>query len=93
MERHAAIICSKRSFATSLQKALRIDHVIHIANAGKLEALLAGTGGLLRSQLTASDLVVLRNTGDRATLDLLKRLIHSINPGKSCHMAIHVVAA
>ena len=65
----------------ALKKSLRIDHVIHIADAEKLEALLAGTGGVLSRQLAASDLIVLRNTGNRATLDPLKRLIHSINPG------------
>ncbi|MDD4312788.1 MAG: GTP-binding protein, partial [Eubacteriales bacterium] len=46
----------------ALQKTLRIDQVIHIADAEKLKALLAGTGGLLRDQLATSDLVVLRNT-------------------------------
>ncbi len=64
-----------------LKKSLRIDHVIHIADAEKLESLLIGTGGLLRSQLVASDLVILRNSGDRAKIGVLKRLIHSINPG------------
>jgi len=65
----------------ALQKVLRIDHVIHVADAEKLEALLAGTGGVLNRQLTESDLVILRGAVARAKLGALKRLIHSINPG------------
>ncbi len=65
----------------ALKKLMRIDHVIHVAEAEKLEALLAGTGGVLSRQLTESDLVILRGAGDRAKLGALRRLIHSINPG------------
>ena len=64
-----------------LKKLMRIDHVIHVADAEKLEALLAGTGDLLRSQLAGSDLVVLRNIANRSNLGALRRLIHSMNPG------------
>ena len=65
----------------ALQKALRIDHVIHVADAEKLEALLVGTGGVLSRQLTESDLVILRGAVARTKLGAFKRLIHSINPG------------
>ena len=67
----------------ALKKALRIDRVIHLADAKKLDVLLSGTGGILSGQLSASDLVILRNTAGRAQLGAHKRLIRTMNPGVS----------
>lgn len=65
----------------ALQKALRIDSVIHIADASHLENLLAATGGILQSQLTQSDLVILRNLPETRALAALKQAIRTRNPG------------
>ena len=48
-----------------LKKLLRLDMVLHVADAARLEPLLAGTGGVLSSQLAQSDLVILRNPPKR----------------------------
>ena len=64
-----------------LKKLLRLDMVLHVADAARLEPLLAGTGGVLSSQLAQSDLVILRNPPKRRQLGALRRLIHAQNPG------------
>lgn len=65
----------------SLKKALRIDKVLHSADAPRLERLLTATSGILLSQLAQSDLVILRNAPKKAALRAFKRLVRSYNPG------------
>ena len=65
----------------ALKKALRIDQRVHVADAKRLESLLNGTGGILRDQLSTSDLVILRNTAAPASFRAQKLLIRSVNPG------------
>lgn len=60
-----------------LKRYMRIEKVIHIADAPRLERLLAATGGILASQLAQSDLVVLKNAEDTAKTRRLKRTIRS----------------
>ena len=65
----------------ALKKALRLDMVLHVADASRLEQLLAGTGGVTASQLAQSDLVILRNPPKQRQFGALRRLIRAQNPG------------
>ncbi|HAX40170.1 MAG TPA: permease [Clostridiales bacterium] len=65
----------------ALKKALRIDTILHIADATRFERLLMATGGILQSQLAQSDLVILRNPPRQRQFRALKRLIRGNNPG------------
>ena len=65
----------------ALKRTLRIDSILHVADAQRLENLLVATGGILQSQLAQSDFIILRNTADTRQLRSLKQLIRNSNPG------------
>lgn len=59
----------------------RIRKVIHIADAGRLEALIAQTGGVVLDQILNCDLVILRHFDSAAHFRRLKRSLRELNPG------------
>jgi len=65
----------------SLYRLLRIEKVIHMADAKALEGLFRQTGGILPGQIAASDFAVLRNMRSNSAFARIKRLLRSINPG------------
>lgn len=66
---------------SALRGRMKIEKVLHIADAKTLPQLLAGTGGLVAEQLAASELIILRNAQSVGETLSLKRLIRQYNPG------------
>ncbi|MEN6419172.1 MAG: permease [Clostridiaceae bacterium] len=66
---------------SALRGRMKIEKVLHIADAKTLPQLLAGTGGLVAEQLAASELIILQNAQSVGETLSLKRLIRQYNPG------------
>ncbi|MDQ7093590.1 GTP-binding protein [Desulfosporosinus sp. PR] len=65
----------------ALKNKCRMEKVMHMADAKKLEELLRIQGGALPEQIAGCDFLILRNVGSDADYDRLRQLIYNINPG------------
>lgn len=72
---------------SSLRNLCKIQKVIHVADAKRIESLLGRTGGALPEQIANSDFALIRNTQPGAELKQVKRLFRGINPGVSIYKA------
>ncbi|WP_099206098.1 permease [Scatolibacter rhodanostii] len=63
-----------------LRKLCKIEKVLHICNAEKIEYLLGRTGESLPEQIANSDLIVLRNNSSKETRKKVVRLLREVNP-------------
>lgn len=65
----------------ALESKCRIEKVIHMADAERLESLIGKTGDALPEQIAESDFAIARNTKSRKDLSRIQRLMRSLNPG------------
>ncbi len=55
--------------------------MLYLADSTKLDALLQQTGGMALEQISASDVIVLRNWGPVSQFKNRKRMLRELNPG------------
>ncbi len=65
----------------ALNRICRIEKVIHIADADKLESLIGRTGDALPEQIANCDFAVARGIGSRKEMHRFRRLLRGLNPG------------
>jgi uncharacterized membrane protein YraQ (UPF0718 family) len=63
-----------------LRDMCKLDRVVHVADAAKLETLLGGTGSALPEQIANSDFAVLRGVYTARGLKKYRGLLAGINP-------------
>jgi uncharacterized membrane protein YraQ (UPF0718 family) len=63
----------------SLRRLVKIERVIHIADAAQIENLLGRTGNALPEQISNSDFVVVRNIHSEKAFRRIQRIINGIN--------------
>lgn len=59
----------------------RLEKIIHIADAEKLEFLLSGMGIYLIDQISESDIAIVRNCDTKSQYRRARRLLKGVNPG------------
>lgn len=59
----------------------QLQRMLYLADSTKLDALLQQTGGMALEQISASDVIVLRNWGPVSQFKNRKRMLRELNPG------------
>ena len=59
----------------------QLQRMLYLADSTKLDALLQQTGGMVLEQISASDVIVLRNWGPVSQFKNRKRMLRELNPG------------